>query len=77
MAHKPIVIHTVQQHIDYGYTVSAYCRRCGKNAEVDLPRLVAKGFADRALQDLKLGCRKCRTRSELTVRPPRKQLLGI
>ncbi len=36
MAHTPIVIHTVQQHIDYGYTVSAYCRRCRKNAEVDL-----------------------------------------
>ncbi len=40
--------------------------------EVDLHRLVTKGFADRPLQELKLGCRKCRTRSELTVRPPRK-----
>jgi hypothetical protein len=76
MAHTPIVIHTVQQHIDHGYTVSAYCRRCRKNAEVDLHRLVTKGFADRPLQELKLGCRKCRTRSELTVRPAKKQLLG-
>jgi hypothetical protein len=72
MAHTPIVIHTVQQHIDHGYTVSAYCRKCRKNAEVDLHRLVTKGFADRPLQELKLGCRACRSRSELTVRPPKK-----
>jgi hypothetical protein len=72
MAHTPIIIHTVQQHIDHGYTVSAYCRRCRKNAEVDLHRLVSKGFADRPLQELRLGCRKCRSRIELTVRPAKK-----
>jgi hypothetical protein len=72
MAHTPIVIHTVQQHIDHGYTVSAYCRKCQKNAEVDLHRLVTKGFADKPLQVLKLGCRKCRSRIGLTVRPPKK-----
>jgi hypothetical protein len=73
MAHTPIVIHTVQQHIDNGYTVSAYCRKCQKNAEVDLHRLVAKGFADRPLPLLKLGCRTCRTRAQLTVRPAKKK----
>jgi hypothetical protein len=72
MAHTPIIIHTVQQHIDHGYTVSAYCRKCRKNAEVDLHRLVEKGFAERPLQELKLGCRNCRSRSELTVQPPKK-----
>lgn len=72
MPHTPIVIHTVQQHIDHGYTVSAYCRKCRKNAEVDLHRLVAKGFAERPLQELKLGCRNCRSRIDLTVRPPKK-----
>jgi hypothetical protein len=72
MAHTPIIIHTVQQHIDHGYTISAYCRRCRKNAEVDLHRLVAKGFADRPLKELRLGCRKCRSRIELTVRPAKK-----
>jgi hypothetical protein len=72
MAHTPIVIHTVQQHIDHGYTVSAYCRKCQKNAEVDLHRLIAKGFAERPLQELKLGCRKCRSRVGLTVRPAKK-----
>jgi hypothetical protein len=72
MAHTPIIIHTVQQHIDHGYTVSACCRKCRKNAEVDLHRLATKGFADRPLQELKLGCRDCRSRSELTVRPPKK-----
>jgi hypothetical protein len=75
MAHTPIVIHTVQQLIDHGYTVLAYCRKCRKNAQVDLHRLVTKGFADRPLKELKLGCRTCRTRIEVTVRPAKKSLL--
>jgi hypothetical protein len=55
---------TLQQLVDEGYTVTAYCHRCHHNGPLDLKRLAAKLGPDHpAMHDDLVGithCGKCR-----------------
>jgi hypothetical protein len=66
-----IVIETVRQLLDHGYTLSTTCEKCWTHfGKVDLAQLVARGRGDVAPIRLGLECPTCRVKLGLTIHPP-------
>ena len=73
--HRQIVIATIGDHIENGYTIRAHCNnvRCLHNALVDLEALAARLGRDFDTMRIRprLRCTSCGTRDcSITVSPP-------
>ena len=67
----PIVIDTLRarhEH-EHGYTLHAYCCRCSRWADIDLPALIAAGQGERR-PPLYARCKVCGDRGQLQRRVP-------
>lgn len=60
-----IVIKTVQDHLERGYTLSCWCPRCRVFVGCSFERLVAKGKADKPLAQVRI---RHRCGSEVEIR---------
>ncbi len=70
--HNPIRLATLSDLSVHGYQLACYCPRCRRWAQLDLPRLAGRGFADRRLVEFTPRCRTCGTPGEKQVRPPKR-----
>jgi hypothetical protein len=41
------------------YRVTIYCKHCTNSSQLDLPALIAAGYGDTPLLDLRLKCQRC------------------
>jgi hypothetical protein len=69
---QAIIIETVAQHLEHGYTVAKWCDGDGYDAgAVDLARAVERGYGGRRPIDLPLACAKCGGPVRIYISPPR------
>ncbi|MEM9316988.1 MAG: hypothetical protein AAGA95_20455 [Pseudomonadota bacterium] len=55
---------------DQRHTLGLYCITCNRWETVDLERLIAQGFGDRAVVKTRFCCRNCGESAEKQLRPP-------
>lgn len=67
---QPIIIATIRQYRDEGYTLTAFCTPCSFSKPIDLAGLCAKGFGDRLMRRYRPKCPKCGERLQFVVQPP-------
>jgi hypothetical protein len=66
-----IVIETVRQLHEHGYSVSTSCGKCNRMfGGLDLALIIAQGNEDKRPIDLGLECPMCRGLVGLTIQPP-------
>ncbi|MGA1463020.1 MAG: hypothetical protein ACO37Y_07450 [Steroidobacteraceae bacterium] len=56
-----------------GYQLACFCPRCQRWADLNLSDLERQGVATRRVVDFTPRCRRCGTRGEKQLRPPRKR----
>lgn len=70
-----IVIETIRQTLDEGYTLSVSCPKCQIPGPVlNLRRLIAQGHGDRRAIDLGLRHDACGEVLQLTLHPPAREV---
>jgi hypothetical protein len=62
-----IELNTLRTLHEHGYRLSVFCRPCGRHAFLDLPALMAEGEGERAVVGLRVRCRVCGGRGELSI----------
>ena len=69
-AHSPIRIGTLAECLRHEHGVAAYCPRCRRWTDLNLVRLVMRGFGDRPLALCRARCRVCEGVGVLQLRAP-------
>jgi hypothetical protein len=62
-----IELNTLLTLYEHGYRLSVFCRPCGRHVFLDLPALIAAGEGARAVVGLRVRCRVCGGRGELSI----------
>jgi hypothetical protein len=62
-----ITLDTLAKLHAHGYQLSVFCRPCGRHVFLDLSALMATGQGERPLVGLRLRCRVCGARGEMSV----------
>ncbi len=62
-----IELDTLRALHEHGYRLSVFCRPCGRHVFLDLPALIAAGQGARAIVGLRVRCRDCGGRGELSI----------
>ena len=52
---------------EHGYRLNVFCRSCSRHVFLDLPALIAAGEGGRAVVGLRVRCRVCHGRGELSI----------
>jgi hypothetical protein len=68
--HSPIRIGTLAECLRYEHAVAAYCPRCRRWTDLNLVRLVMRGYGDRPLACCRARCRVCDGPGVLQLRAP-------
>lgn len=70
IAREGITIDSIASLPVYGHGLLPYCPGCQRWVDVDIKRLVEKGYGKRKLRNFKPKCRRCGGRGQLQVRAP-------
>jgi hypothetical protein len=62
-----IELNTLRALHEHGYRLSVFCRTCGRHVFLDLPALIAAGEGARVVVGLRVRCRVCGGRGELSI----------
>ena len=68
--HLPIRIGTLVECLRHQHCVAAYCPRCRRWTDLNLVRLVMRGYGDRPLAFCRARCRVCDGPGILQLRAP-------
>lgn len=66
---KPILVHTVRDHLREGYEVTVYCVPCDRQVVLDLAQMIRRGMGDRKMVGLRLVCQACGRPGQAIVNP--------
>ncbi len=64
-----ILLETVRQFYEAGYTLHGWCPKCQKGVPVSLRRLVEKGVGEKTVKELRLR-HACGARVSVVLAPP-------
>ena len=68
--HQSVTLDTLAALHACGHGLSAYCPRCRRWVELDLRRLIERGYGERALVGYRPRCMMCHERGDVQLRPP-------
>lgn len=72
MKKPPIVIDTIEQLLQHGYSIAVNCQTCRYNGPVlDLNKYVLQGRGGMRPQELGLRHERCKSPLAFTVHPPK------
>jgi hypothetical protein len=69
-ASNPVIVDTLAACLRHRHGLCAFCVKCRRWADLDLWRLVERGYGGVSVAALRATCRVCGARGELLVRPP-------
>ncbi|RPF99692.1 MAG: hypothetical protein CBC23_006950 [Rhodospirillaceae bacterium TMED63] len=67
---KPITIGTIDDLLDYGYTLALNCQPCDRWVNADLEALQAAGGGQRSFVQMKFKCSECGEVAAKQLRSP-------
>ena len=67
---KPITIETIEDLLDYGYTLALNCQPCDRWLMVDLDELKEAGHGQNSYVEMKFKCSKCGAKADKQLRSP-------